>query len=267
MSKSLLKGKALCVITGASRGYGRCLAEMFVTHLPAGSLLLLLARNTDQLTEVSARLTSLNNSVRVAWEKFDQSNVTDCSQENIHSILSKAEIRLQDFNSVFLVHNAGSVGDLTKYAWEFSDGNMVANTINLNVTGTVLLNASLLNEIRKYDIKQKIVVNVSSLAAIQPFSSWSLYCAGKAARDMFFQTLAAEDQTLRVLNWAPGPLDTDMQALCRECADPTLRQTFNDMHKNGSLLKCKESAAKLITLLEKNTFVSGQHIDYYDNLE
>lgn len=54
------------------------------------------------------------------------------------------------------------------------------------------------------------IVNISSLAALQAFESWSVYCAGKAARDMFYQALAKElkvqslDQSIKVLNYAPG---------------------------------------------------------------
>ena len=39
---------------------------------------------------------------------------------------------------------------------------------------------------------------------------------GKAARDMFFKVLAAEEPSIRVLNYAPGPIDTDMQTYLRE---------------------------------------------------
>lgn len=35
------------------------------------------------------------------------------------------------------------------------------------------------------DASKNVVVNISSLAAVQPFESWCGYSAGKAARDMF----------------------------------------------------------------------------------
>lgn len=68
-----------------------------------------------------------------------------------------------------------------------------------------------------------LVVNVSSLCAVQAFDSWGIYCAGKAARDMYHSVLAQEQtkkqesgatasaEKILVLNYAPGPLDTDMQ--------------------------------------------------------
>jgi len=55
-------------------------------------------------------------------------------------------------------------------------------------------------------------------------TSLCLYFTGKAARNMFFQTLAKEDPNVRVLNWAPGPMETDMLALGRTCADAGIRK-------------------------------------------
>ena len=54
----------------------------------------------------------------------------------------------------------------------------------------------------------------------------TLLNTGKAARDIFFDTISKEEPDIRVLNYAPGPLDTDMQKQCRECKDPGLRQAF-----------------------------------------
>lgn len=53
-----------------------------------------------------------------------------------------------------------------------------------------------------------MVVNISSLCALKPFKSWTLYCTGKAARDMMFKVLAVEEPDVRVLNYAPGEFCT-----------------------------------------------------------
>ncbi|KAL4221988.1 hypothetical protein ACF0H5_018034 [Mactra antiquata] len=224
---SLLKVKSFCVITGASRGYGRCIAEKLATNLPKDSTFLLLARDTQQLATVKENINTLNDSVQVMYEKFDQSSLNECSQSNIRNILSKNKIEMKNFDQILIIHNAGTVGDLTKFAWEMTDISSVETAMNLNVTGTILLNAALLSEVRNSNVGFKVVINISSLAAVQAFSSWSVYCSGKAARDMFFQTLAKEDSTIKVLNWAPGPLDTDMQKQCRQSADDTIRQLCN----------------------------------------
>lgn len=58
------------------------------------------------------------------------------------------------------------------------------------------------------------VINVSSLWAIEPAPSFGWYCTAKSAVDMFMAVAAEENKNnpnLRFLNYAPGPLDTDMQ--------------------------------------------------------
>ena len=51
--------------------------------------------------------------------------------------------------------------------------------------------------------------------------------SGKAARDMLFKTMAEESPGVRVLNYAPGPLDTDMQLQARTVtADSDLKKMF-----------------------------------------
>jgi len=55
----------------------------------------------------------------------------------------------------------------------------------------------------------------------------SLVDLGKAAREMFFRVLALEDSSIRVLNYAPGPCETDMQKEIRETSgDLEIRKIF-----------------------------------------
>jgi len=50
---------------------------------------------------------------------------------------------------------------------------------------------------------------------------------GKAARDMMFLTMALEQPHILVLNYAPGPIDTEMQVEARtKTGDPELRTMF-----------------------------------------
>lgn len=62
-----------------------------------------------------------------------------------------------------------------------------------------------------------------------------------------------------------GPLDTDMQQLARETSvDPDLRKRLQELKARGELVDCKESAQRLLSLLQKDTFKSGAHVDFYD---
>jgi sepiapterin reductase len=118
---------------------------------------------------------------------------------------------------------------------------------------------------------------------LQPFDCWSMYCTGKAARDMYFKSLALEEHLIesetsqtseppkiprvKVLSYAPGPLDTDMQKEIREQMPETssgLRKVFKEMHEEKKLVDPLESAKKLVGLLVEGKFVKGEHVDYFD---
>ena len=61
------------------------------------------------------------------------------------------------------------------------------------------------------------------------FSSvqFGLLISGKATRDMMFRVLALEEPKLQVLNYAPGPLNTNMQVEARTLTgDDDLREVF-----------------------------------------
>ena len=106
-------------------------------------------------------------------------------------------------------------------------------------------------------------------SALQPFATWGLYCSGKAARDMIFRVLAEEEKendAIRVLNYAPGPMDTEMvrSVMNDEGADERLRDMFKNLEKEDKFVKADESAAKLFGLILQNEFQSGAHVDFFD---
>ena len=111
-----------------------------------------------------------------------------------------------------------------------------------------------------------VVVNISSLLAVQAFSHWSLYGAGKAARDNFHASIAKEfGASVKTLSYAPGPLDGEMQKAVRETiGDPDQRELYAKLHLEKKLVGLEESSRKLVKLLSENTFDSGSHIDFYD---
>jgi len=119
------------------------------------------------------------------------------------------------------------------------------------------------------------VVHTSSLFAVEPARSWGGYCVAKAAADMLHAVLAAEFAhanaegegelpALRTLNYAPGPLDTDMQAAVR--ASASVGAEFRRMKERGQLVDPFASAEVLVRLILCEKFESGQHVDYYDVL-
>lgn len=74
----------------------------------------------------------------------------------------------------------------------------------MNLTSMLCLTSSILKAFQDCPGLSRTVVNISSICALKPFKGWALYCAGKAARAMMFQVLAAEEPSVRVLSYDPG---------------------------------------------------------------
>merc|ERR1712238_328043 len=151
------------------------------------------------------------------------------------------------------------------------------------------------------NISNATIVNISSLLAISDdILSMGIYSTGKAARERYHTIIGKEEikrmkkndddesnsnndsnnniiireeegqnnknnsntAAIKTLNYAPGPLETDMANEIRKKADELdidLKPHFQ--HK---LLDSYDSAMKLIRIIDKNEFDSGSHIDYYD---
>ena len=99
---------------------------------------------------------------------------------------------------------SATLGDVSKGFLNVNDLAEVNNYWALNLTSMFCLTSGTLNAFRDSPGLSKTVVNISSLCALQPYKGWGLYCAGKAARDMLYQVLAAEEPSVRVLSYAPG---------------------------------------------------------------
>uniref|UniRef100_A0A4W3JDH6 Sepiapterin reductase n=1 Tax=Callorhinchus milii TaxID=7868 RepID=A0A4W3JDH6_CALMI len=126
---------------------------------------------------------------------------------------------------LLLINNAGSLGNISKFVVDFTSPAEITDYFILNVTSFMCLSAGMLRAFPQKAGLTHTVVNISSLSAIKPFKCWSLYCMGKAAREMM------------VLSCAPGPLDTDMFLQARtETDDPELREVMKSLYGSLCLL-------------------------------
>ncbi|KAM5125676.1 sepiapterin reductase-like [Mantella aurantiaca] len=255
-------GTVLCVITGASRGLGRSLAWELCPRVTPGSALLLVARTEQALQVLAEELTLRYPGIGVRWVAADLGTVDGVKR----TVQAAQELNGRDTASrIIIINNAGSLGDVSKSFLDFTDPLEVDRYFSLNVSSTLCLTSSLLKVFQKRPGLQRLVINISSLAGRQPFKSWTLYCAGKAARDMMFRVLAEEETDIRVLNYAPGPLDNDMQEEARtKTKDPELRLRIASLQTSGKLVDCHVSARKMLDVLQADAYNSGDHVDFYD---
>ena len=252
--------KTFCLITGASKGFGRSVAVALARRCTfgEGSVLVLTGRSGNDLLETKRLIEELNKALVVQIVIADLENL-----ESLDDFLSEAlPQRKTDFVMTLLVNNAGSLGNIVSSMKTITEVADIQKYFNLNLTSVFWLTTRFLSH---FSSSKNTVVNISSLAAIQEMPFMSLYCTGKAARDMMHKCLACEEDSTRVLNYAPGPLDTDMSMDIQvNCGNESSRNFFKELREKNTIIKPDASADKLMKILIEDSFKSGEHIDFYD---
>lgn len=260
-----LNKKTFFLVTGASRGIGKCMAIKVASKLKAGSVIVLVARNTEALQKTKSEIESERSDVIVQTFSVDLSTAkAEQFQKVLNDSLNQRKTEASSFEKAFIIHNAGTVGDVSKQAKDISDTELWTQYYHTNVFSAISLNAEFFKVFSK---TSKLVVNISSICGLEPFVSMSLYCSGKAAREMYFKVLAEEEKATDtlVLNYAPGPIDTDMTILIQnETINNDLQEMFRKQRETKTMLTTEQTTDKFIKILEESTFESGAHIDYFD---
>ncbi|XP_033762178.1 sepiapterin reductase-like [Pecten maximus] len=256
--------KSFVAITGASRGFGRCMALKFAVKFPPNSVLVLMARNEEALECIRTELQATAPNITVLVRQYDQGKSDEGYFNGIFdSLLTESKCSKDDFEQVMLVHNCATTGDKDKTAIQLCDTDRVRSYYNMNLCGMILLNTSFFATFCDPS-PSRVVVNVTSGGSQRPIPSLHLYCAGKAARDMFFRVLCAEEPSIRVLTYSPGGVDTDMfRDIETNSSSSSLRKVTNGMREDGKLLTPEESVADLEQVLEENAFDNAEFVDYF----
>jgi len=114
---------------------------------------------------------------------------------------------------------------------------------------------------------EKRVINISSGAGKKPYYGWSIYCGSKAAVDLFTRCVSLEQQAreypVKIISFAPGIVDTDMQQEIRSTAKEDFEQLerFVAFKNDGKLSKPEDVAEKVIELMFDKEFMDGGVID------
>ncbi|XP_034566027.1 sepiapterin reductase-like [Notolabrus celidotus] len=257
-------GRALCIITGASRGFGRAVAVQLSRLVKPGSVLLLAARSGDELRALQEELAGSEagrTGVKAVCVEADLGQ-----KEGPERVLkAAAEASSEEIEHLILINNAASLGDVSRFCKDFTNMADMDSYLSFNFSSCLCLTAGVLQRFPKRPGLKRTVVNVSSVCALQPFSSWVLYCSGKAARHMMFKVLAQEEPDLRVLSYGPGPMGTAMLDEGRfRTADPALKNFISGIYTEEKLITCEESSSKMMKLLLKDEYTSGDQISVYD---
>ncbi|WP_328870381.1 SDR family NAD(P)-dependent oxidoreductase [Streptomyces sp. NBC_00287] len=187
----------VAIITGASKGLGRALAEALAAR---GWDLVLDARTEDVLKETTAALSVHGTRVEAL-----PGDVTD----SVHrAALVAAAWRLGGVD--LLVHNASALGAEPLVRLEELPLEGLRRALEVNTVAALGLLQEALPLLRASSVGT--VITVSSDAAAEAYETWGGYGASKAALDQLAAVLGAEEPGLRVWAVDPGDMATDLYA-------------------------------------------------------
>ncbi len=225
------------LVTGASRGLGRALAELLAAK---GARVALVAREAGPLDDVVATIRGKGGIAHaIAGDISDK--------HAIHRIAGQANGLIGDVS--IAIHNASTLGPTPLRLLLDTECEDLEAVLQTNLVGPFRLTKVLAGAMALRG--SGTVVHISSDAAVEPYPRWGAYGISKAAQDHLSRILAAElDGTgVRVLAVDPGEMDTVMHAAAIPDAD------------RASLSRPADVAARIVKMLElPNAAPSGARL-------
>jgi len=187
-----LTGK-IAIVTGGTRGIGRAIAERLLRE---GAAVAICGRSAETTSRAVAEMTGLGKIFGAA------ADVSDPAQ--VRAFFAEVDAQLGAID--ILVNNAGQgvfrrVGELSVEDWH--------RNIDLNLNGPFYCAHEALARFQKRG--GGFIVNISSLAAKNPFSGGAAYNASKAGLNLFTEALMLDHRydNVRVSSIMPGSVDTE----------------------------------------------------------
>ena len=232
----------VCLVTGGSAGIGLATAELFAKN---GYCVAICARDKTRLAAAKQKLDSItpDSQPRVYAESIDLRAASQAGifVENVRDQFGRIDV---------LVNNAGIA--ICKPFVEM-ENNDFESMISVNIRAVHHLTHTVWPIMKKQN--GGVVVNVSSLAALDPFPGFAAYGASKAWIDIYTKALANEGKSdnIRVFSVRPGVVDTDM--LNRLFPDFPMDQRLQPEHVAGMIFEVCTDAFK---------YSSGQAINVHN---
>jgi len=195
------------LVTGASRGLGRALAEQLAAR---GARVALVAREAGPLREVVAGIRARGGDAHAIAADIAEKTA-------IHAIAGQAQGLVGEI--AIAIHNASTLGPTPLRLLLDTECEDLAAVLETNLIGPFRLTKVLAGAMAIRGAG--VIVHISSDAAVEPYPRWGAYGASKAAQDHLSKILAAELEGtgVRVLAVDPGEMDTAMHAAAIPDAD------------------------------------------------
>lgn len=194
----ILKAGSYAIITGASSGIGREIAQ----ELAKKRLnLILVARRRDRLEALKKQLES-DYSIDVVIKDMDLSVLDNCIR--LHS-------ETKEYHPTLLINNAG-FGQIGLF--DESSLTKDQEMISLNIAALHLL-----TKLYVESISEGVILNVASMAGFLPTPLMATYAASKAFVVNFSRAIDYEmrlrKRQIRVLSLCPGPVRTEFALVAK----------------------------------------------------
>jgi NAD(P)-dependent dehydrogenase (short-subunit alcohol dehydrogenase family) len=214
------------LVTGASRGLGRALAEALAAK---GARVALVARDAGPLDDVVATIRARGGIAHAIG-----GDVAD--KQAVHRIAGQAHGVIGEIG--LAIHNASTLGPVPLRLLLDTECEDLAAVLETNLVGPFRLTKILAGAMALRGAG--VIVHVSSDAAVEPYPRWGAYGVSKAGQDHLSRVLAAElaGTGVRVLSVDPGEMDTRMHADAVPDAD------------RASLQRPADVAARIVAMIE-----------------
>ena len=192
---------------------------------------------------------SKNNKVFCLGKRhLNQKNIKSikCNLRNIKSIKNRLNKLLDTKSLDYVFLNAGMLGDIKK----INEVNQreIEEIFKVNV----FANKEVIDFFIEKKIKIKLIIAISSGAALAPKSGWFLYCSSKAAFKFLIESYAVEFKKLRFINISPGLIKTKMQKQICKIDERKINSVkkFKELNKKNMVPSPDEVADNLIKTIK-----------------
>jgi len=205
------------LVTGASRGLGRALAEALAVR---GARVAMVARDPGLLHDAVATIRARGGIAHAIVGDV-------AAKDAVHRIAGQAQGLVGEI--AIAIHNASTLGPTPLRLLLDTECEDLAAVLETNLVGPFRLTKILAGAMALRGAG--VLVHISSDAAVEPYPRWGAYGISKAAQDHLSRILAAElaDTGVRILAIDPGEMDTAMHAAAIPDADRTTLQKPGDV--------------------------------------